>query len=100
MPSFSLLLSLAVGAAASRPLRIACVGDSITAGVCSSGDNHTYPAQLQKQLTAKYGKGAYKVTNLGSSGATMLKRGDQPYWQRGEFEQVNKTTVMRTQRDF
>ncbi len=30
-----------------RPLIVACVGDSITAGVCSSGPNMTYPAILQ-----------------------------------------------------
>ena len=31
----------------SNPIRIAVVGDSITAGVHSSGGNHTYPFQLQ-----------------------------------------------------
>ena len=30
-----------------EPIRIAVVGDSITAGVHSSGGNHTYPFQLQ-----------------------------------------------------
>jgi len=31
---------------------IGAIGDSITAGACSSGGNHTYPAQLQIMLDA------------------------------------------------
>ena len=34
----------------SNPVRIAVVGDSITAGVHSTGGNHTYPFQLQVSL--------------------------------------------------
>ena len=58
-------------------IKVACVGDSITAGAHSSGGNHTYPAQLQMLL----GDG-YVVTNLGACGSTMTKHGDSPYWQR------------------
>ena len=42
-------------------IAIGCVGDSITAGVHSSGGNHTYPGQLQILLDAQY-PGKYKVT--------------------------------------
>ena len=66
-------------------ITIACVGDSITFGVCSSSPSHSYPGQLQLLLDAAHGTGTYAVSNLGSSGATMLKHGDQPYWDRGEF---------------
>jgi len=66
-------------------IKIGCVGDSITAGVHSSGGNHTYPSQLQMMLDAKYGYGAYSVTNLGACGSTMLKNGDSPFWKRPEY---------------
>ena len=73
-------------------IQIATIGDSITAGVCSTGGNHTYPAQLQILLDAKYGKGKYTVTNLGACGATMLKKGDSPYWQRAQYDALTKGT--------
>lgn len=50
-------------------LKIACVGDSITAGAHSSGPTHTYPAVLQSMLDPA----AYAVTNLGACGSTMQK---------------------------
>ena len=63
-------------------VKIATIGDSITAGVHSSGGNHTYPAQLQIMLDSKYGWGKYSVTNLGACGSTMMKGADSPYWKR------------------
>ena len=79
-------------AASADTVRIACVGDSITAGVCSTGGNATYPAQLQLMLDAAHGPGAYSVTNLGACGSTMLKGGDSPYWERPQFDAfVNAT---------
>lgn len=62
-------------------LAIGCVGDSITAGVHSSGGNHTYPGQLQIILGDKA-----KVTNLGACGSTLLKHGDSPYWKRPQYK--------------
>mmetsp|Transcript_64106 Transcript_64106/g.151687 ORF Transcript_64106/g.151687 Transcript_64106/m.151687 type:complete len:307 (-) Transcript_64106:31-951(-) len=62
-------------------ISIGCVGDSITAGVHSSGPTHTWPAQLQQLLGDKY-----KVTNLGACGSTMLKQGNSPYWQRPQYK--------------
>ena len=70
----------------SSSVKIACVGDSITAGVHSSGGDHPYPQQLQLLLDKKYGAGQYDVTNLGACGSTMLKRGNSPYWQRPQFK--------------
>lgn len=72
-------------------LSVGCIGDSITAGVHSSGGNHTYPGQLQILL----GDG-YKVTNLGACGSTMLKKGNSPYWQRPQFKTLtsNKWDVI------
>jgi len=64
------------------PTRVACVGDSITfgAGVEDRAKNN-YPARLQAMLGD-----AYEVRNFGVSGATMLKKGNKPYWKLNEFQ--------------
>lgn len=66
-------------------IRIGMIGDSITAGVCSSGGNHPYPQQVQILLDQAYGEGVYSVTNLGACGSTMLKNANSPYWKRGQY---------------
>ncbi len=74
-------LAMLVGAlspvwAEDRPVRVACIGDSITYAA-AGGDRATtpYPAQLQSMLGA-----GFEVKNFGVSGATMLKTGNLPYW--------------------
>jgi lysophospholipase L1-like esterase len=57
--------------AGGNPVKLACVGDSITAG---TGSKTSYPAQLQALL----GPG-WNVQNFGASGRTLLKNGDYPY---------------------
>jgi len=71
--------------APANAIRIGMIGDSITAGVCSSGGNHPYPQQLQILLDQTYGEGVYSVTNLGACGSTMLKNANSPYWQRKQY---------------
>ena len=61
------------------PLRIACVGDSITQGV-GAGNGMAYPTQLQALL----GKG-WEVGNFGVSGRTLLRKGDNPYWKEAAY---------------
>ncbi len=62
--------------------KVACVGDSITFGShVTDRDQNSYPADLQKLLGEKY-----QVANFGVSGATLLKKGDKPYWTQPEFE--------------
>ncbi|WP_375585029.1 GDSL-type esterase/lipase family protein [Cyclobacterium xiamenense] len=70
------------GSAQQHLVKIACVGNSITEG---PGRNHpdSYPLQLQKLL----GKN-YEVKNFGVSARTLLKKGDFPYWNEPQFEQV------------
>lgn len=64
------------------PIRVACVGDSITAGWGLPDPNtQSYPAQLAKML----GTG-YEVGNFGHSGATLVESSDYPYWNKREFE--------------
>ena len=75
---------LALGALAGRldaaVVKVACVGDSITAGAGASSAATAYPAQLANLLG-----GGYTVGNFGHSGTTLLKNGDFPYWSVAEF---------------
>lgn len=65
-------------------IKVACIGDSITfgAGVENRGKNN-YPKQLESLL----GK-AYSVSNFGVNGATLLKKGDKPYWKLKQFQRA------------
>lgn len=63
--------------AAGGPTRVACVGDSITVGVAS---REPYPKQLQALLGPQW-----QVENFGTSGRTLLKKGDHPYWREHTF---------------
>lgn len=65
-----------LNACTSDPVKIACIGDSITEG---SGieyqSKYSYPVILSEYLGNKY-----QVFNCGRSSTTMLKDGDYPYW--------------------
>ncbi len=67
------------GAGTGTKIKVACVGDSITAGSGVKGKENFYPAQLGKLL----GDG-YEVKNFGLSGATLLSTGDKPYAKSAE----------------
>jgi lysophospholipase L1-like esterase len=56
------------------PVRVACVGASITLGV-GAEKGKSYPSQLQAILGDKW-----QVKNFGVSGRTLMKKGDHPYW--------------------
>ena len=62
-----------------NPLRVACIGDSITEGVGLS-DSETYPTQLSEML----GEG-YEVENFGKQSATVMKNGKVSYWNTSEY---------------
>ncbi len=71
---------LCATALAHRPVKVACVGNSITYGYgIADRDRDSYPAQLQRML----GDG-YEVGNFGKSGATLLRRGHRPYNEQAE----------------
>ena len=77
MAALALLLtafSAVLAVSADTPVKIACVGDSITAGSLSSGNEYTYPSVLGRLL----GSG-YSVVNYGVSGTTLMSSGDSPY---------------------
>ncbi|MFD1613564.1 GDSL-type esterase/lipase family protein [Gelatiniphilus marinus] len=65
-----------------QTIKVACVGNSVTygAGIKDRATN-AYPAQLQNLLGNNY-----EVANFGFSGATMLKNGHKPYWDKTEFK--------------
>lgn len=80
---FCLSLIVSEGYAQSK-IRIACIGNSITYGSgLADRSKESYPAQLQVLL----GRG-YEVLNFGVSGATMLKKGNKPYWNTPEYQKV------------
>lgn len=88
MKVVAVLLLLCFAALRASPVpvvRVACVGDSITAGYLASPKTNTYPAKLQAQLDAKYGNNIYDVSNFGAGGATVQKGADSPYWNRSQF---------------
>jgi lysophospholipase L1-like esterase/pimeloyl-ACP methyl ester carboxylesterase len=65
------------------PVRIACVGNSITYGSgVVNREKNSYPAQLQSYLGADY-----EVRNFGLGGTTLLKKGNKPYWATEQFRQ-------------
>ncbi|HZZ73083.1 MAG TPA: GDSL-type esterase/lipase family protein [Pirellulales bacterium] len=64
------------------PIKLACVGDSITEGAGASDPKRgPYPKQLAKLLGDKW-----DVKNFGVGGATMLKSGDKPYDKQGKYK--------------
>jgi lysophospholipase L1-like esterase len=63
------------------PIKVACVGNSITIGWSLKDPAKAYPQQLGLML----GSG-YEVQNFGVSGRTMLKKGDYPYWNEPQFQ--------------
>lgn len=65
-------------------IRVACVGDSITYGAgVENREVNNYPVVLGKLLGERF-----EVRNFGVSGATLLRRGDMPYWGLPEFQAV------------
>lgn len=69
---------------ASKPVKVACIGDSITAGVgVKDPATDSYPAVLQTLL----GSG-YEVRNFGFSARTLLMKGDRPYMKEQMFADV------------
>lgn len=77
-----LWLSVANGqTAAAAAIRVSCVGDSITAGIVPNPKKNAWPVVLGRIL----GHG-YRTINCGHSGATMLKKGDLPYWKQPEYK--------------
>lgn len=79
-----ILTSLTFSILATDTIKVACVGNSVTYGAgITERETMSYPAQLQKMLREKY-----IVGNFGHSGATLLKKGHNPYWELNEFKEA------------
>ncbi len=64
-----------------KGLKVACIGNSVTYGLgLENREQECYPAKLQLLLGANY-----NVRNFGHSGATLLKKGHNPYYKTLEF---------------
>ena len=76
-----LLILININAFATTPIKVACIGNSVTYGAgLSNPQLEAYPAQLQQLLGS-----AYQVENFGRNGATLLKKGHNPYYKTEEF---------------
>ncbi|MFC0262332.1 GDSL-type esterase/lipase family protein [Fontibacter flavus] len=84
LPFILLFLFGVLTSFAQSTIKVACVGNSITQG---PGREHpdSFPLQMQVLLGDQY-----LVKNFGVSGRTLLKKGDFPYWNEPQFEEVKK----------
>ncbi|MDP0495276.1 MAG: GDSL-type esterase/lipase family protein [Verrucomicrobiota bacterium JB024] len=87
-PVWTAVLLLLVGLgnpdAVQSPVKVACVGDSITYGAGTTNRTvYAYPEQLQWML----GPG-WEIRNFGSSGSTLIDLGDKPYQKQATFQQA------------
>jgi acyl-CoA thioesterase I len=79
----ALLLSFVTLSAAEEPIKVACIGDSITEGI-GAERGKSYPDQLQALLGEKY-----KVGNFGVSARTNLQKG-YPYRKHHRYQEALK----------
>lgn len=78
----SLCLFFCIVLFAQKPVKVACVGNSITYGSgIADREKDSYPVKLQQMLGDKY-----LVDNFGKPGATLLNKGHRPYMQQKEFK--------------
>ncbi|WP_029278030.1 GDSL-type esterase/lipase family protein [Pedobacter borealis] len=67
-----------------QKIKVACIGNSVTAGyLLAKPQQESYPAQLQQLLGNRY-----LVGNFGHNGATLLKKGHNPYFKTKEFNEA------------
>lgn len=69
-----------------HPVRVACIGASITYGAgIADVPRDAYPAQLGRMLGRHW-----DVRNFGVNSTTMLKKGDFPYWKTEAFQKAQE----------
>ena len=81
----ALLLHIAPATyAQGAPVKVACIGNSVTFGYGHKNPSETsYPAVLQSMLG-----NSYVVGNFGHSGATLLRQGHNPYFKTKAFAEA------------
>lgn len=77
------VLCVVTTAWAQQPIKVACIGNSVTYGYGLPDAGDTYPMQLQQQLGEDY-----EVGNFGHSGATLLRQGHNPFYKTEAFAQA------------
>jgi len=78
----TMLVLLIGGNTYAQKIKVACIGNSVTAGyLLTRPEKESYPAQLQQLLGSPY-----LVGNFGHSGATLLKKGHNPYFKTKAFK--------------
>ena len=76
------IISKASSQPSQDPIRVACIGNSVTFGAgLKEPSLESYPAQLQKLLGDRF-----IVSNFGVSGTTLLQRGHRPYIKTQAFK--------------
>lgn len=69
---------------AAEPIRIACIGNSITYGATIANRfQNSYPSILQQMLGE-----TYDVRNFGINGRVLLQKGDYPYMRENYYKEV------------
>lgn len=63
-----------------QPVKIVCIGNSITEGFGNTSQAKAWPGQLGVLLGQDY-----SVLNCGVSGTTMFKNSESPYWKTDRF---------------
>jgi len=82
----SLLFCLSGIFAQNPKIKVACIGNSVTYGYgLKDPSTESYPVELQKMLGDEY-----EVKNFGHSGATLLRKGHNPYFKTKEFTEAIK----------
>jgi lysophospholipase L1-like esterase len=77
-----ILILTSVVTVPAQQIRVACVGNSITAGAwLSNPAEDSYPGILGGLLGPDY-----HVRNFGYSGSTVLKNGNSPYWEKPSYQ--------------
>jgi sialate O-acetylesterase len=85
--TFVLGAALRAGESKPAPIRVACLGDSITYGAKADPKTESYPAQLQQMLGDRCA-----IKNFGVGGATMMQRGKP-----NAFQQLPKAKEFQPQ---
>ncbi|MEE9190766.1 MAG: GDSL-type esterase/lipase family protein [Candidatus Neomarinimicrobiota bacterium] len=77
-----LVIPIFIAIVPAQQIRVACIGNSITAGAwLPNPAEDSYPAVLGVLLGPDY-----HVRNFGYSGSTVLKNSDSPYWEKSSYQ--------------
>ncbi|MFC1549980.1 GDSL-type esterase/lipase family protein [Candidatus Neomarinimicrobiota bacterium] len=79
---FQILILAGITIIQAQQIRVACVGNSITAGAwLTNPAEDSYPGVLANLLGSDY-----NVKNFGYSASTVLKNSDSPYWNKPSYQ--------------